>query len=166
MSAIEPQPPVDWAAKLKQWEKQKEEAAKAVAAERLTRAELFAHFFPSPVEGTNTVELEGGAELKGKYPIDRKVDEQAWAAFQKTTVGECLDFLRTLNQPLDGVDPAMPVWQFMRMPVDQLVKWSPELSVTIYRKLTAEQKTLMDTCLTSKPGSIAIEIKPAKEPKQ
>lgn len=166
MAAIDPQPPIDWAEKVTKWLDLKAKAATAVAAERLARTELFGHYFPAPTEGTNTVKNADGSQLKGKYPIDRKVDETTWQAFKKTTVGQAVAFLTELNQNLDDVDPNKPIWEFMRMPIDTLVVYKPELATKVYRTLTAEQKKVMDSCLDIKPGSSAIEYVPPPAPEQ
>lgn len=170
MAQIPEQPEIDWNAKLANWfilKQKAEEAQKAIVAERLARAEIFAHFFPSPTEGTNNHTLPDGYVLKGKYPIERKVDEGSLAGLKLAKVGECLDMLRELNMPVDGVDPNMLLVEFMRLPLDGLLKYTPELAVKQYRTLTAEQAKVMDMCMLIKPGSIALEIAPpsTKAPK-
>ena len=43
-----------------------------------------------------------------------------------------------------------------------LIRWKPELSMTVYNKLDTKQKLLLAPMLTSKPASPTIEIKEMK----
>lgn len=163
MTAIaqKPEPTAaEWEARLGQWFKLKEAAAKAQAAERLARAELFGHFFPSPAEGTNTHILSDGFQLKGKYPIDRKVDEGALAGLRGATVGASRELLTAMNMPHAETPDEVKLVDFMRLSFDTLLNYTPALSVSAYRKLTAEQQRVVDMCLVIKPGSFNMEVTP------
>lgn len=120
-------------ADLEQWYNLKQELAKIRASEMLLRKRIFSHYFRTPVEGTNTAELEHGYELKGKYPIDRDIDEAAFNVNRERFAAA-------------GLKP------------DSLVRWKPELVLRKYRELTAEEQQLFDECLTVKPGSPSLDI--------
>lgn len=123
------------------WYKMKEDLAKLKSAEALLRARIFKKYFPTPVEGTNDFTLEDGYVLKAKYSIDRKVDEAA---------------LTTLT----------PQIREAGIPLDSLIKYSPELSLRPYRTLQEDTSdegkkklNLFDQCLVIKPaGTQQLEI--------
>ena len=52
-------------------------AKEAIENEMKLRKEVMATFFPEPVEGVNSLELEQGWVLKATYKIDRKIDPAA-----------------------------------------------------------------------------------------
>ena len=112
-----------------------------VARELLLRKEVGKLFFPAPKEGTNSVKLNDGWELKYNYPIKRDVDEGALGALKA-------EFIKL------GISS------------DKLVEYKPSLVTTEYRTLTEEQIQLFDQALIVKPGSISLEIVlPAKAKK-
>lgn len=155
-------------AKLAEWFKLKAriaaECAPLIEQERAMRAELFSSFFPAPKEGTNTHVLPDGFQVKGTYPIERKVDAEVIATLRG---------LRLVDLPADmlaqlHIDPAAfgsgtLVVEALRLNVDSVVEYEPKLKVKEYRTLTAEQQAIFDRCLTSKPGSISLTVtEPAK----
>lgn len=140
----------------------KAEAARAQEEERAIRKVVFDYFFPSPAEGTNTVEQPDGSKVKGVYPMDRKVDKAV------------LDVLRQLKlrdlEPADlerlHINPSLytgdePVLDVVRLNPDTVINWKPDLAAKVYKALTAEQRYVFDRCVTSKPGSISLEFIPA-----
>jgi hypothetical protein len=144
-----PENVVNFQDELALWYKTKAEMAKLAQLEGLLRSRLFKHAFPTPVEGTNNYQLPDDYVLKGKYSIDRKVDEAA---------------LTTLT----------PDMRKEGIPVDALIKRKPELSVSEYRKLEEDTSPegkkrlhLFDQCLIIKPaGTQQLEIVlPAKKKK-
>lgn len=121
-------------ADLNAWSEMQQKLAALKSAEMLLRVKIFKGLFPSPVEGTNSVPLgDQGWVIKGKYPINRKPDVALLTARAKE--------LRDAGIPLDSVIRAVP-----------------ELSTTEYRKLTDEQRHLLDQVMEIKPGSPALEI--------
>lgn len=109
--------------------------------EMALRKRIFATYFPAPMEGTNTVPLQGGWVLKGGYPITREIDPGALGANKER-------------------------FEEAKISVDSLVKYKPSLSVTEFKKLTAEEMSLFSACLIVKPGSPSLEIVlPAKAKK-
>lgn len=147
------------------WKKLKDESAALVAQERAMRAALFAHFFPAPTEGTNDAKLPDGRVVKGKYPIDRKVDKVVLEVLRNLRLRELepgmLADLHINPAQYTGEELVLDV---VRLQPDTLVSWSPSLATSAYRALTAEQTLIFDRCLTSKPGSISLEVVEPKEP--
>ncbi len=117
---------------------------KAKAAELLLRLKIFGFYFPNPVEGTNTVELPavggGPYALKATYPITRKVDPAL-------------------------LDVLTPTLRGQNIPVDSLIKRTPELVLSAYRTLTAEEAKLFDQCMDIKPGTPGMKIEEIKKRK-
>lgn len=127
---------------LQTWYVMQEQLRKLKDQEMALRKRIFKTYFPTPAEGTNKFDLPASYVLKGTYPIDRKVDVAALKAGAQL-------FAEKLIR------------------VDLLVEWDPKLSISQYRKLTAEQIAVFDRCLIVKPGSPALEIVlPAKAKKE
>lgn len=120
--------------KLMEWEAIVLQATVLKDREMTLRKELFAMAFPKPTEGTNKLEIGNGYLLKGDYKLNRRLDEAALP----TVLGK----LKEINYPL----------------IDRLVKYKPDMSIAEYRKLTDEQRKIMDECLTTSPGSPTLEI--------
>jgi hypothetical protein len=102
-------------------------------AESELRKRIFAQAFPEPKEGTNKLPLADGYVLNSVYGYSRTVQE---------------DVFGTIYNDMLEHD----------IPVDMLVKFKPELKVTIYKALNAEQKAIVDKCLVTKPSSPTLEI--------
>lgn len=104
------------------------------------RKEMMASFFPTPVEGVNTLDLEQGWVLRANYKIERKIDEA---------------MLPTVNAELRkiGVNP------------DPLVRYKPELDTKAYKALVQINPIaakVFDDAMTSKPASPVLELKAPK----
>jgi hypothetical protein len=109
------------------------------ASEMLLRTKIFKHAFPAPTEGTNTAPFTNGFVFKGTYKLTRDIDEAVFATMAP-------QFFEA------GINP------------NKLIRHKPELAVTEYRKLTAEQQKLVDQALVIKPGAPSLEIvKPASK---
>lgn len=152
-----------WQVKLEDWFRLKAriaaECQPLVEQERAMRAELFAHYFPEPKEGTNNATLPDGYVLKGTYPIERKVDPAIVTTLRGLRLRDLEPgMLAQLN--MGGAPADMLVLEALRMNVDALLNWEPKLETKEYRKLTAEQAMVFDRCLTSKPGSISMTVAP------
>ncbi len=122
------------------WYELQQKLATLKQEEHFMRLRLFKHYFPAPVEGTNTFALDDGYELKGKHVIDRKVDKAA---------------LTTLTPKLIELGVS----------VDGLIKRDPELITSAYRPLQKDTSelgkkklNLFDQCLIIKPGSPQLEV--------
>ena len=126
---------------LNEWYKLAAELKRVKAAEMLLRQKIFKSYFPDPKEGTNSHPLADGWVLKGKYPINREVDQGSLAAYKEKFVEAKIN-------------------------ADALVQYKPELKLSAYRELTEDQRQLFDHALIVKPGSPALEIVlPAKATK-
>lgn len=92
-------------------------------------------------EGTHYVPLSNGYRLKGEhgwnYTLNGKDDAVA--------VHQALDKLEKIGD--DG-----------KFIAERVVKWKPDLSVSEYKKLRPEHKSIIDTVLTTKPASPALSI--------
>lgn len=126
---------------LEAWYKAQKLLAKVKAQEILLRTKIFKGKFPTPREGTNSLDIGDGFYLKATHVINRSVDE---AAFKASTE------------------------QFAEagIPTDKIIKWKPELVTGTYRELTEEQRNLFDTALIIKDGTPGLEItQPKRAPK-
>lgn len=120
-------------ADLELWYTTKRELDNLKVKEQLLRQKIFKGKFPDAKEGTNSVELADGFVLKGTRVISRTIDE---AAFKASVVELAKNGIRT----------------------DEIVRYKPELAVSVYRTLTEEQRHLMDTVLVVKDGMPSLEI--------
>lgn len=131
------------------WFKKKAQLAKLKGEEAMLRSRIFKFYFPTPTEGSkdNKVPLNDGtgAILQADYVINRTVDEHQ----------------------LDGLKEAMFAEgsNLPQLDLTKLIKWKPELSITEYRKLSDEERLVLDRCLVIKPGSPQMEIKVPKAAK-
>lgn len=130
------------------WFKKKAQLAKLKGEEAMLRSRIFKFYFPNPTEGAkdNKVPLNDGtgAILQADHVINRTVDEQQLEALREAM------FAEGSNLP--------------KLDLTKLIKWKPELSITEYRKLTPEERHVMDQALIIKPGSPQMEIKIPKTP--
>ncbi len=122
---------------LQKWFKEKDELSKLKFIEHTHRGQLADFYFPSPVVGTNRLDLGGGFDLKLVAGLDYKVDEAA----------------------LDNVTAAQI--KKLKLPWDDLFVYKPSLSLRAYNALSSEQKAFVDTLLDIKPKSPQLEIVPA-----
>jgi hypothetical protein len=120
-------------AELTLWFEVKAQLDRVKAQELELRNRIAKSHFPAPVEGTNTANLTDGWVLKMKYPLNRKLDEPQFLAMREALIEQ-------------GVR------------TDELVVYKPDLSVSAYRTLTAEQMHFFDQCLTITPGTPSLEI--------
>lgn len=102
--------------------------------ESLLRSKIFKGLFPNPVEGTNSVPLgTEGWVIKAKHTISRSPDIALLTA-------------------------KAPELRAAGIVLEDVIRTKPELATGEYRKLTDEQRHLMDQVLEIKPGSPALEI--------
>ena len=118
---------------LEEWYKATEELTKAKAKEILLRLRIFKHYFPNPVEGTNTHALPDGYEIKGTHKINRTVEPAALVVLA-------------------------PKFTEASIKVDSLIEYKPDLKIREYRTLTDEQRHLFDQALTIKDGTPDVKI--------
>lgn len=123
----------EWYRLQKQIKENKDKMAPIVEREMALRKLVAATVFPKPDEGTNKFPMPFDWQLKYTYKIDRKVDQAALPAVQER--------LRAMN-----LNP------------DPLIRDVPELNVKEYRKLTDEQRKVMDTALIITPAAPTLEL--------
>lgn len=117
------------------WFSKKAELAKVQAAERALRSTVVSTFLPDGgKEGTNTIKLSNGDELKIVQSVTRKVDKAIWSTILPQMIEE-------------GID------------VNEVGETKVELRVGNYKKLTDKQKAVIDEAITSTPGSPQVSIK-------
>lgn len=129
---------------VKQWYETNKKVSEAKEAmkdnidlERKLRTEVVS-FFPVVVEGSkNQLDLGGGYALKVKQGYTRKVDTAA--------VVESAEKMRELH-----------------IPVDMLYKVKYELDMAIYRKLTEEQRKVVDETFTLTHDTPQVELQAPK----
>jgi len=123
------------------WSTLRDELAAVKAKEILMRDKIYKGLFQAPTEGTNTIGVGLGWQLKAVRNIDRKID---------------LGVLQAMATP-DG--PLVKAG----IRADDLIKWTPELNLKAYRTLTAEQAAVFDNCLTIKDGTPTVSLVAPKE---
>lgn len=124
---------------IERWWVVAEEMAKLKEEEMKLRKKIFGTYFPTPKEGVNTLPMTNSFVMKGTYKIERKIVEEAY---------------KTL----------LPDFQKAGLPLEDLVKMRPDLSVGVYKKLDAKQQKLFDKALEIKPGAPTLEIvKPKRQ---
>lgn len=129
------------------WFKVKKELDDLKTKEMLMRQRIFKAFFPAPKEGTNTVVLPDTYQLKGVHVINRKILEEGMQALcYRPQISEGVFGLSKLEEA--GVSP------------QAIIKWKPELAISVYRELTEEQRHLVDQMLLIDAGSPQLKIEP------
>lgn len=120
-------------AEINEWFALTEELAEKKEREMVLRKKIFGFFIQQPEEGVNSVPMSDGWVMKGTYKIDRKVKEELLAANAEELKNA-------------------------KLPMKELIKLKPSLSVTAYKKLTDDQKKIFDKVLEIKPGAPTLEI--------
>jgi hypothetical protein len=119
--------------KLFRWYKMALQLSALKDDEMALRKELFGHYFPDAKEGVNTEPLNPDWVVKGERKINRKIlkDELSKQAASLTEAG---------------------------IPLDELINYTPELSISAYRALPKEKRVLFDTILEIKDGSPTLSV--------
>ena len=106
--------------------------------EGVWRAKLIADCFPvHEAEGTETLELGEGWKLKAEFKNGYKVEE----ATIKDDLQKVSDLGLAYSEAVRG-----------------LIKYKPELSVTVYKTLSDEIKDIVNNSLTIKPGTPTLKL--------
>lgn len=126
---------------LNEWYRLSQELARIKNAEMLLRTKIFRGLFENPVEGTNKHNLAEGWVLKATHTIRRDVDMGSLQAYTTQNPETNMSKLTEV-----GINPEL------------LFKWKPELAVREYRKLSEEQRKVLDNVLIIKDGSPGLEI--------
>lgn len=122
--------------RLAEWYQVQSELDELKAKELRLRNECVAAYFGGVEklkEGVNKRDMPEGWVLKATGKLNRKVDEAAIPAVAQELATK-------------GVS------------IDTLVKYKPDLSTTVYRELTEEQRKIMDQALIITPGTPQLEL--------
>ena len=123
---------------LSEWAEVAESLKNLKKKELEMRNKLVDHFFPKPVEGTNTFDLGNAWKLKDKHKINRSCDEASFdSVFEKLPEGF----------------------------KDSLIKFKPSVNLKEYRRLSDAHRNIFDECLIIKPGTPELALVPPKEKK-
>lgn len=147
------------------WFTAKRELAALKAKEILLRMKIYKgkffkvdeHLNPieSPKEGTNTVILDDGYQLKAVRVVDRGVDAGTLDALKKER-NELKELAEKGEQLNDDERTRLAI--LIQIAFDTLIEYKPALKVKEYRTLTEEQRNLFDECLVIKDGSPQLDI--------
>lgn len=136
---------------LAQWNTENERLAVAKANEMALRTKLVKLCSdPSKDKGTEYVDLANGYRLKMVKAVNY--------GFVKAADGKKLD-KGAVDSALSAIEAADPAGAFI---ASELVKWEPKLSLTIYDKLEAPLKAIIDKVIVTSPGAPKLEIVPPK----
>ena len=116
-----------------QWFKLTGNLKQLKAEESDLRKNIFEKVFTSPKEGINKIPLQGGWQLEANVPYTRTIDKAAFVAIQQQLIQ-------------NGIK------------TDVLVEMKPSLVLSVYRKLSDDQKLMFNQCLTTKQGSPSFKI--------
>lgn len=116
-----------------EWYNLQGQLATLKARESVLRAKIFQANFTDPREGTNKVPLSEGWILKATHVLNRTVDIAGFTAMRDELAAAAI-------------------------PCDQIIKYKPELAISVYRTLTQEQMNLFDRVITIKPGTPQLEV--------
>lgn len=147
-------------ADLEEWYRLKEQLDDTKTKEFALRKKIYAHYFVArdehgveiqPKEGTNNFELPDGFVLKAQRVINRSVDQGSLAALkqEKIELSEKEDLTHEERARLELL---------LALPLDDLVRYKPELETREYRKLSDEARNVFDTALVIKDGTPQLDI--------
>lgn len=105
---------------------------------------------PAKTKGTEYAELGNGYRLK----IVKKQN----VGFIKGSDGKKVD-KGAVDSALSAIEKRSASGGFI---AQELVKWKPELSLTMYEKLDTEDAAIIDKVIVTSPGSPELEIVPPK----
>lgn len=145
---LDPKPTDPWDSKsqdevLLHWQSLQTDLAKAKEQEMSFRKYVVSRAFPQKVEGTNTLALGNGYELKAGIKYNYKLDGDN----------------EKIEAALDELANAGNEGPFL---ADRLVSWIPSLSIKEYRELSPQYKNIIDKVITITDAAPTLEI---KEPK-
>ena len=125
------------------WDAAKKALKAAQALESSLRSEVLQELYDfggesDLREGTENLELGNGYKLKAVFKVSRKLENKN---------GETQAAVNTIAGMENGLIYA-----------ERLVKWTPELSVSEYKKLPDNIRAVIDECVTSKAATPSLEI--------
>lgn len=127
--------------RLQAWYQKNAQLKTLRAHEHLERVALAEFYFPQAKEGTNRFDIGGGFDLKLNH------------GYRYTVTDEDLDQVAAKDI------------KRLKLPWDDLFVYKPELKLSEYRKLNAEQKAFVDSILDIKEASPQLEIVPVANTK-
>lgn len=119
--------------KIGRWNELQAKLASIKDEEMKLRKEIFEECFPTPVEGTATIDMPEGWTLKGTYKLTRSIDEAALPAV-----------LAELRKH--------------KVSTDTIITYKPNLSLSNYRKLDPKWQRVLEQAMTVKPGAPTLEL--------
>lgn len=135
--------------KILEWNAAVTELAAAKEKELKLRKELLFECFnyeEDNREGTENVQLGNGYKLKAGFKLYRRLTN---------TNGET-------EAILDSIEATGPEGALL---ADRVVKWKPELSISEYKKLPENFRKMLDSVVTSTPGTPSLEFVVPKKAK-
>ena len=121
---------------LKDWNEAREQLKHWTKLESDLRDKLVTQLFDSSkTEGTETLELQGDWKLKATKRLSFNLSNKD---------GALVSILQTLPSII----------------AENLIRWNPDLNLTMYRKLDAPTQQLFTPVLTIKPGKPTLELVP------
>lgn len=126
------------------WWKTQRELENLKKAEAHSRKEVVEACFADAKVGTNNLPLGAGYTLKAVVRQNYAVNKDEDGSYTK------------LTQVLAQLPSATAL---------ALVRWKPELSVTAYKSLTAEEQKLVNSVITITDGAPSLEMAEPKEKK-
>ncbi|AUR88751.1 hypothetical protein NVP2117O_73 [Vibrio phage 2.117.O._10N.261.45.E9] len=121
-----------------EWQQAAEELKTLRPLEMKLRKQVVEESFAQYKTGTNYADLGNDWRLKFVYKEEPKVDEAAVPA---------------MLEELDKVNPALR---------DTLFKYKPTLVNSVYKKLTDDERKIVDEVITLRPASPTLEVVPPK----
>jgi hypothetical protein len=118
---------------LNRWYIVSEQLTKLKDEELELRKKIFGATFTAPKEGVNKKDLTDGWIIKGDYKISRTID-----------VATLTNMAKTLAEH--------------KLPMEDLIRYKPELVLSAYRTLNEEQRKEFDQILVIKEGTPGLEI--------
>lgn len=130
---------------LAEWQAAKTALDAAKEAEMQLREQVGKLAFPNPTEGTQSLDLGDGWSIK-------LVHKMNYTLASNDEVDDALTRISNMNN--EG--------KFL---AERIVSWKPSLSLSEYRELEPQYKSVIDKVLTIKPAAPTLEIKPPKAAK-
>lgn len=134
---------------IQRWQEAKVQSAAAQNYERMLRERIVTLGFPTEAanashEGTSNIDLGGGWKLKAVFG-------QSYNLPKFDDVRRVMTAIREL-----GTVEAQDAYR-------NLIKYSPELSISAYRKTSGDVKKLIDEIITLKRKMTSLELVPPKD---
>ena len=145
----EPLPPAthNRDAMLMEWDATKKALSALKDKELKLRKEIVAMEFAGAAPGTQRVQLGNGYALKAVVKYNYKI---------------------TNNEAVEPPDYSHLAGFLAMLPTEiakTLIRWTPELSESVYKKLTAEEREIVNKFVLITDGASALEIEEPKKPK-